>query len=152
MQTIQRLQNVFIAAAAKCQQRGGSGSGSGWLGLGLARARVGSPYLWAVLTMAWPTRACHRATGSNRPTMPHRVPICKAAQYWARSLPVRSIWSTFREPSAAVAPMVCPIAPKTLDYSRFAWPVTHCGWHRPAPYSLRSGCPMGDRPGRLAHR
>lgn len=64
---MQRLQNVFIAAAAKCEQRGGQGS---------ARVRIGSdrvrsPYLWVALTIAWPTRARHRATGSNRPAVPH---------------------------------------------------------------------------------
>lgn len=47
--------------------------------------------------------------------MPHLVPICHPAQYWARSLQVRRIWGTIREPSAAVAPWRYPIAPKTLS-------------------------------------
>ena len=47
--------------------------------------------------------------------MPHRVPIRKAAQYQARSLPVRSKACTIREPLGAVVPVVCPIAPKTLS-------------------------------------
>jgi len=50
-----------------------------------------------------------------------------------------NIW----EPSAAVAPWRYPIATRTLDYSRFTWPVTHCGWHCPTPYRLRRCRPMG---------
>jgi len=66
MCSLSRLQNVNNAAA---RVRPGFAQGSG-------SARVRSPYLWAVLTIARPTRARQRATGSNRPTLPHLVPIC----------------------------------------------------------------------------
>jgi hypothetical protein len=64
---MQRLQNVFIVAAAKCQQCSGQGSARVRVG----SDRVGSPYLWVVSTIAWPTRARHRATGPKWPAVLH---------------------------------------------------------------------------------
>ena len=74
-----------------------------------------SPYIWVAPTVTRPTRACHRAKRSNRPTMRRLVPICQVSQYLARSLQVPRIWSTFREPAAAFAPWRYPIALKTLS-------------------------------------
>lgn len=115
-------------------QRLGFGQGSARLGLGSGSARVCSPYLWFVLTIARPTRAGQRARGLNWPTMRHRVPIRNPAQYWARSLPVPRIWSTFKEPSVAVAPWHYPIAPPTLTTTFFVYPEFVGFNFRPATY------------------
>jgi len=68
---LQRLQNVNNAAA---RARLGFGSARARVRLGSVRIgsdRVRSPYLWAVLTIAWPIRARQCATGSNRLAVLH---------------------------------------------------------------------------------
>jgi len=77
--------------------------------------------------------------------MPHPVPIRKLTQFLARSLLGTASRANIWEPPVAVAPWRYPIATRTLDYSRFIWPVAHCGWLGSVPDLLRSGCPMGHR-------
>jgi hypothetical protein len=77
--------------------------------------------------------------------MPHLVPIRNPAQYWAHSLLGTARRANIWEPSAAVALWRYPIATRTLDYPRSTGRLADRLRHRPAPYRLRRGRPMGGR-------
>lgn len=122
--TLQNLQNVNNAQNAKCKQCSGCKMCSlrRLQNVNNAAARVrpgfGSVRIGFALPIYGPLpRSPGRPVPVTAPRVRTGLP-CRTLpilQVSTRSLPLRQIWGTIREPPAAVAPVVCPIAPKTMS-------------------------------------